>query len=201
MSDSDDCPPDNQPATEQEVRVQIDFALQPFGDRPNLAEAERATCWLLQHADAAYTVLLARARHMREPAVLELLARFDRAASTPVFADALRRDPPGGHDAAARALARAGDPAAAQVLLQCAADPRPIVAAAALDGLRLRGDAAACSAVRAQLGSPNARVRFSAVEAAGALGCLDRAALRQLASSDPDPDVRAVAAEMASERR
>lgn len=201
MPVSPHCPPDDIPATAEEVELHLALAIQSFGDAPNVAEMQDSTCWLLQHAGAAYPVVEARVRAHGEPGMIELLGRFDRADSTPLLAEILHGDAAGGQREAAVALANASDPVAAEVLRAHASDPRAPVASAALEGLRVRNDAADCDAVRAQLGATDPRLRFTAVETADALGCIDASALRAIARDDPDADVRAVAAELAKRRR
>jgi hypothetical protein len=182
-----------------EIQLYFQLALNPFGNPADLAERERATRWLLEHATAAYPVVASEAASSNAPACLELLARFDRPESTPIFAKALHS---AGFAAAEAglALAAASDDAAARVLSEAVRADDVRIVIAALDGLRVRNEASLCEHVLPSVESGDARVRYAAVHAAGALGCIDRARLKAIGKADPDADVRSLAARLARRR-
>jgi len=82
------------------------------------------------------------------------------------------------------------------VLIAALAAQEADVVIAALDGLRIRGDHSVCASLAPFATHADAEVRYVWVRAGAALGCLDAAALRALATSDPDPDVRHLATEL-----
>jgi HEAT repeat protein len=99
--------------------------------------------------------------------------------------------------AAGIALGRSPDPAARDALVAALALGESSVVTAALDGLRVRGDRSVCPSLAPLATHGDAEVRYVWVRSGAELGCLDIAALRALASSDPDPEVRKLAAQLA----
>ena len=169
----------------------------PLGGEPDVRERERAAEWLLDNADRAYPELLARAKAGHAgPAGIELLARFGRGDSVPVLAVLLEAMDPQGM-AAARALAAHPDPAALAALraaLRSGGD-RAVLAA---DALGARGDASACPELEAAATDDDERLRYHAIQAAGALDCLSSARLEEIAASDSDADVRELAGRLSA---
>lgn len=98
--------------------------------------------------------------------------------------------------AAGTALGRSHDPAARDTLVRALAAQQPDVVMAALDGLRLRGDRSVCASLAPLASHTDPEVRYVWVRTGATLGCLDAAALRALATSDADPDVRQLAHEL-----
>lgn len=178
------------------IQLYVQLALNPFGNPADLADRERATRWLLEHATAAYPAVAREAAALSAPAYLELLARFDRPESTAIFEKALYAGAAFSTEAGL-ALGAATDADAARVLSAAvrASDVRVVIAA--LDGVRVRRDPSLCEHVLPNLESSEPRVRYAAVHAAGTLGCADRTRLKRLAKIDPDPDVRSLAARLA----
>jgi len=178
--------------TDAEFESRIALLELPLGGDPDVREKERASEWLLAHAARTYPELLARARDGRAgPATVELLGRFGRADSVPVLAALLEGDDLRGL-AAARSLAAQSGPEALAALRQVlrSGGDRAVLAA---DALGARGDAAACPDLEAAALERDPRLRYHAVQAAGALGCLSSVRLAEIETSDPDADVRALA--------
>ncbi len=94
--------------------------------------------------------------------------------------------------AAARALARHPSPAALATLREVLRDGGEGAGRAA-DALAMRADPAACPDLKAAVAHPDATLRYHAVQAAGALGCLSREELERIAKTDADSDVRELA--------
>jgi hypothetical protein len=177
-----------------ELETQIVLLESPLGGEPDIRERERAAAWLLAHPERAYPALLANAAEgVAGPASIELLGRFGNADSVVVLAGLLGAPEPTGR-AAAQALAEHSAPEALDALragLREGGD----AAVRCADALAVRGDAAACPALREAATSADAVLRYHAVQAAAspALQCLGAAELSDLAASDADPDVRALA--------
>ena len=189
-------PPSNPaPGDDPDVAMHLSFALTPHGNRPDLAQKEASIRWLLEHADRAYPIVLARAKATPNPALVHVLGRFGRAESTPLLTDVLTA---GGaaSGSAGVALGGATDSKARAVLVQSLGHANPRVVTAALDGLRVRGDRSVCADVLPLIRHADGEVRYVCVRTGAALGCLDAAALRALASSDADPEVRKLAADL-----
>jgi hypothetical protein len=183
--------------TDDELESRIALLELPLGAGPDVREAERSAEWLLDHADRAYPELLARARDGRAgPAAVELLGRFGRADSVPALAALLVDDDDPRGLAAARALAGQPGPEALAALRGAlrAGGGRAVLAA---DALGARGEAAACPDLEVAMRDADPRLRYHAVQAAGSLGCLSAERLTRIAASDPDADVRDLAARLA----
>jgi HEAT repeat protein len=187
--------------SDTEVETQLALAESPFGDGPHRRERERAAQWLLEHADRSYPVVLRRLEQGSAGAALvELLPRFDREESIPRLERLLSGPEPPAW-AAGQALARQSQPAAGEALRRVLDDADPKVAAIAADGLGTRGDRGDCAALVAHVDSPDARLRYHVVQAAGRLGCLAPADLESLSRADADADVRALAARLLAAKR
>ncbi|WP_437905833.1 HEAT repeat domain-containing protein [Sorangium sp. So ce327] len=183
------------PAGDPDVDMHLGMALNPHGNRPDLAQKAASIQWLVDHAERAYPIVLARAEATPSVGLVSVLGRFARAESTPVLARALVA---GGlaSGAAGTALGEAPDPRARAALIEALGHTDVQVVTAALNGLRVRGDRSVCADVVAATRHPDGEVRWMAVSAGAALGCLDRAALRALAEGDADPYVRKLAARL-----
>lgn len=182
--------------TDAEIEQHLTLAITAHGNRPDLAQKEASLRWLADHADRAYPIVIARAKATPTPGLLEVVGRLGRPEATAWLAETLRAAGPASGPAAI-ALGRAPDPAARDALIAALAAPQPDVVMAALDALRLRNDRSVCPSLAPLASHADAEVRYVWVRAAAALGCLDHAALRALATSDADPDVRKLATELA----
>lgn len=183
-----------------EVTRHIDAVRVRGGSAPDLRERDRAIAWLLANADRAFPDVLGRAAAAPADVVmLDLLGRFRRPEATPVLARAFALgDPPRRY--AAGALGASPDPAARTVLRDALTSPKPGDVAAALAGLGVSADPLVCPDVRARLADADAEVRWAAVQAGGALGCLSAAELATIARDDADPEVRKLAAGLVAPR-
>ncbi|NIE61731.1 MULTISPECIES: HEAT repeat domain-containing protein [unclassified Burkholderia] len=164
------------------------------GSPPQLRQRDHALAWLLQNAELSFPVVLGRAEAQPDDLVLlDLLGRYRRPEATAIllraFANARTRL------IAASGLGLSPDPAARLALRRALDSADPDEVGAALSGLGASGDTAACSDITPRLRAENAEVRWMAIEVGARLACLDRATLGAIADSDPDPSVRALAAE------
>jgi len=162
------------------------------GSPPDVRQRDRALAWLLEHTDRALPVALAQVADAPLDLVLvDLLGRFRRLETTApllrAFADARTRT------YAAAGLGLSPDPEARAALRGALDAPDSSTVVAALSGLAASGDAAACADITPKLTATHAEVRWMAVEAAARLGCLSRDFLEDIARTDPDADVRALA--------
>jgi hypothetical protein len=186
-------PPSNLPAGDDpEVLRQLRSLHIRAGSAPDLRERDRAMAWLLAHAERSLPVALARAEQAPLDAVLvDLLGRLRRPETTALlvraFADERLRP------YAAAGLGQSPDPAARAALRRALASVDPGQVAAALAGLGASGDRALCADILPRLQAPDAEVRWMAVEVGSRLECLDRAALEEIARTDTDATVRALA--------
>jgi len=179
--------------TDAELDAQLMLLESPLGGDPDVRERERAAAWLLAHPDVAHPALLALVAGGRAgPAAVELLGRFGDPASVAPLAALVGAAEPTGR-AAAQALASHPAQAALDALsaaLAAGGDGAPRAA----DALAARGDVGACPALRTAVGSADAVLRYHALQAAGALGCLPPdEELAVLAEADADADVRELA--------
>jgi len=163
------------------------------GSPPDIRQRDRALAWLLEHADRSLPAALAQADAAPHDVVLvDLLGRFRRTETTAAlvraFADARTRT------YAAAGLGMSPDPEARATLRRALDAPDPGTVVAALSGLAASGDPATCADITRRLTAAHAEVRWMAVEAAGRVGCLSREFLEDIARTDADPDVRALAA-------
>jgi HEAT repeat protein len=171
---------------------------EPFGGEPHVRERERAAQWLLDHGDRAHPALLdALAAGRASSGVIELLARFGRAESIEPLNRVLSAAGPAAWHAA-QALARHPQPEAAEALRRALRDPAPEVSIAAADALGARGDPGECAALQAELRAQDPTVRYHVVQAAARLGCVPTEWLAQLAQTDPDADIQALAGRLAA---
>jgi hypothetical protein len=171
----------------------------PYGGAADRRAHELALAYLLEHADEAHPRLLDMLGTANQPnpvVVIMALPSFGRAASIPVLAELLAKGRPNVRMAAADALGRHPLPAALSALEHALSASDPAVVSAAADGLRTRGDSAACAPLRAVFGHPDAGARYHVLRAAAGLGCLSLDALRALTQHDLDPDIRGLAAEL-----
>jgi hypothetical protein len=182
------------PPADPEVDRQLAALHIRTGSPPDLRGRDRAMTWLLEQAERSFPLVLARAEAAPHDSVLiDLLGRYRRAESTPLllqaFADERTRP------YAAAGLGQSPDPAAHEALRRKLDSAVPAEVVAALSGLAASGDPARCADITPRLQAANAEVRWMALDAASRLACLDRAALENIARSDSDATVRALAAE------
>jgi HEAT repeat protein len=181
----------DEPDTDVDMRITLLDS--PFGDAPHLLERDRAAEWLVQHADRAYPALLARlAAGSAGPGAAALLPRFGRAESIPVLARLLAGPELVAWEAG-QALALHPQTSAGAALRQALADPDPAVATIAADALGARGDPCDCAPLVQRLDTAHAGLRYHLLQAAGHLGGVPPAVLDELARSDPDAEIRALA--------
>lgn len=183
-------------ATDAEVEQHLTLAIIAHGNRPDLAQKEASIRWLAGHADRAYPVVMARAKATPTPALVEIIGYLRRPDATAWLIELLRANGPA-TGAAGIALGRSPDARARDALVTAVAHPETQVVTSALDGLRVRGDRSVCASLTPLAHHDSSEVRYVWVSAGAALGCLDTAALRALATSDPDPDVKQLAAKLA----
>lgn len=177
---------------ESEVDSRIALLEIPTGGGPDVLEKGRAAEWLLANAEHSYPVLLARVTEGRAgPAAIELLGRFGREDGVDALAALLEEEGARGF-AAARSLASHSSPAALAALGDAMrrGGEQAVLSA---DALATRGDASACPGLLEAAKDADPRLRYHAVQAAAALECLPAEQLAELASADPDPDVRELA--------
>jgi HEAT repeat protein len=193
---------------DQELETRIMLLQSPFGGAPHEHERQQAADWLVAHAARAYPRLLAGlTAGMLGRAVIQLMPRFGRAETIPVLERLLW----GSElfvEAAAQALALHPQREAGEALDRALARPEPGVVKAAADALITRGDRAHCPALItrgdrahcpaliAALKTPEPIARYHVVQAAGTLGCLQPAELAAMSRTDPDPEVRELAAKL-----
>jgi HEAT repeat protein len=181
---------------DQELETRIMLLQSPFGGAPHEHERQQAADWLVAHAARAYPRLLAGlAAGMLGRAVIQLMPRFGRAETIPVLERLLW----GSElfvEAAAQALALHPQREAGEALDRALARPEPGVVKAAADALVTRGDRAHCPTLIAALKTPEPIARYHVVLAAGTLGCLQPAELATMSRTDPDPEVRELAAKL-----
>lgn len=175
----------------------------PFGDEPHLRQREAALDWLLAHSDLAHPVLLdllQSGRATNRKAMMMAIARFGRLESVVVLQQALMAGDEAAWTAGA-ALAAHPAPEALDVLFSALQSEQSIVVIAAADAVMARADRRACATLKVALNQlDNATrlsdaMRYHIVQAAGSLGCLDSEFLAYLATSDPDDDIRTLAAD------
>jgi hypothetical protein len=183
-------------ATDAEVEQHLTLAITAHGNRPDLAQKEAALRWLAEHADRAYPLVMSRAKATPTPGLVEVVGRLGRREATSWLGEQLRTSG-AATGAAGTALGQSPDPGAREVLVAALTATEPDVVSAALDGLRIRGDRSVCGSLAPLATHADAEVRYVWVRPGAALGCLDPAAPRNLAMSDPDPDVRKLATELA----
>lgn len=190
---------------EAELESHLRFLMDPFGDEPHRRQREQSVAYLLAHAAEAYPRLLAALRAnpaaLNAASIIEVLPLFGRPESVPMLEDVLARASDPTAAAAGDALGRHPGDEARAALLRALTSPRPEAVSAAADGLMVRGDRSACPALAAVLGHADPVVRYHAVRAAAALGCLTPERLEALEREDPDPDVRSLAAGLRPGRR
>jgi HEAT repeat protein len=147
--------------------------LRPSGDAGANVMRREALDALLEQADEAHPRLLALAASDPPPLLaLKALPEFGRPESVPVLERVLHSAPGPTTAVAAAALAEHPAEEAFAALEGGLADARKQVVLSALMGLRERGDARACGALRAVAEEhSDAEVRERAAVAAAQLGC------------------------------
>jgi HEAT repeat protein len=91
------------------------------------------------------------------------------------------------------ALATTGGEAAILVLKEALYSENTDTRIAALDAVRITGDASWCPFLKNTLNDPDPNIRYYAVNTAASLGCLDHGILNGIAVADPDEHVRQLA--------
>lgn len=168
----------------------------PLGDAASLREREAAAQYLLEHADAAYPVLISRLASgggNNPLAIIEMLPRFGREESIPVIAKWLGTGDELLAPVSAQALAAHPQASAQQTLLDALRSINPLTVAAAADALAIRGEPEACAGLRNAIGHADAHARYHSVQAAAALRCLSVEDLRSIAANDVDVEVQQLA--------
>jgi len=172
------------------IELHLRFLLDPFGDEPHLRQRERSVQYLLAHADESYHRLLralqANPTALNAPAIIEVLPLFNREESIPVLEEIMLRGAEQVSGVAGQALGRHAGPAAREALLRGLGSSLQETAAAAADGLMVRGDSSVCSALKNHFAHVNRIVRYHVIQAAHKLGCLGRSEIEELKKSDPD---------------
>jgi hypothetical protein len=180
--------------------MHLGFLMDPFGDEPHRRQREQSVAYLLAHAAEAYPRLLAALQAnptaLNAPCLIEVLPLFGRTDNVPLLEDILARGSGTVCAAAGDALGRHPDAGAREALLRGLGAPRPETVTAAVDGLMVRGDPSVCPVVKSVAGHRDPIVRYHAVRAAGALGCLSREEIEDLEKTDPDLDIRNLAREL-----
>lgn len=182
------------PPSDPEVETQLALATGPLGGGPHDREKRQAATWLLEHADRAYpTVRWQLEEQTASSAVIALAARFDRAESIGALERLLAAGDSRVWDVG-QALAKHSAPSAGAALRRALASPKVEAAIGAADALATRRTPAEdCAALVAKRTATDARLRYHVVQAAAAMGCLDRAQLEDIARADPDADIRGLA--------
>jgi HEAT repeat protein len=179
-----------------DVETRIMLLDGPFGGEQHVRERDCAAEWLVEHADRAYPLLLARLESGRAGAgAVALLPRFGRSQSIGTLARLLAGPEPMAWQAG-QALAQHPQPEAGEALRQALIGPDATVAMIAADGLGTRGDRGDCAVLAERLGTTHAGVRYHVLQAAARLGCLPREVIGQLALTDPDAQVRGLASQL-----
>jgi hypothetical protein len=193
------------PADPDDLEFHVRALLDPIGDPAHVRARERAAAWLLEHPDAAHPRLLGMVRDgSNPPAVIELLPRFGLPESVPSLAAAMATGSDRISRLAGEALGRHPDDASGAALLEGVTADRPETVAAAAEGLRIRGlraDAATCRGLHTARRHPSPIARYHALAASVDLGCLSEDELASIAVTDPDADVRALAARISEDGR
>jgi HEAT repeat protein len=182
---------------QRQLEMHLTFLMDPLGDAPNVRQRQQSTAWLLAHPDLSYPRLLAALQSnpaaLDAPAIIEILPGFGRADSVSVLAQALEGGTTSVASSAGDALAHHPDPSARAALLRALRSSRAPTLVAAADGLYRRGDPSACVELKPLIAARDPVLRSSAVRATATLGCLSKAELDELAKTDTDPNVRALA--------
>jgi len=178
------------PAADPDVLRELAAMHIRAGSPADLRQRDRALAWLIEHADRAWPTVLARAEEAPQDAVIiDVLGRLRRPEATALLRRAFAHERTRG--SAAAGLGMSPDPAARAFLREALTSPQPADVVGALAGLGASGDRTVCGDITPQLQSANAEIRWTAVDAAMKIGCLEAAALDRIARDDPDPDVRA----------
>ena len=181
---------------DRDVETRILLLDTPFGGEPHLRERDRAAAWLVEHADRAFPILLARLIEGKlEAGAIALLPRFGRAESIAPLARLLE-GPEGIAWEAGQALAQHPQPEAGEALRHALASSDPVLATIAADALARRGDNGDCAILIKRLSTTHSGLRFHVLQAAALLDCLSREVISELAEADPNPDVRNLATKL-----
>jgi HEAT repeat protein len=183
-------------ATDSELKEAILLLQEPFGGGAHEREHLRTVQYLLDNAARAhpYLVELLHSGKAANPyAVIELLPKFGLPESMPVLEGIMERGPENLAQAAAQALAAHPLTEALEALLRGLKLSKEESVIAAVKGLMLRGDTSACAKLEKLLTTQSASLRYHAIQAAGALGCLKRDALLAISRNDVDEDIRELA--------
>jgi HEAT repeat protein len=185
-----------------ELERQLRALADPRGGGPHDRRRERAAQYLLEHAAEAHPRLMealrAKPTALDAPVIIQILPRFGRPESVPLLHEILLRNLEVPSRAAGEALGRHPDPAARAALLRALESAGRETLIGALDGFLLRGDASMGGALKPMLAHRDPGVRYRAMRTAAALGVLSREQILSLEQSDPDPDIRALARELAA---
>ena len=161
--------------TDDRIRAAMSTMLAPHGGGGgHLRDRRRAAAVLVEAGDAGHAAvrdaLAAAPPGASVTALVRLLPAFGRAEDVDLLAGRLRDGDDPDRIVAAQALAEHPAPRAFDVLVEAHAGPADAAAAAA-QALPLRGDQAACDALREAQSHPDQWVRECAVDAAADLGC------------------------------
>jgi HEAT repeat protein len=178
------------------IERNIRLAMNPSGSPADVRERNRAAGFLVGQGEPAYRILLDllkdRAEGFEAPRLIELIGFFKREDSVELLKSFLMQGKPGTARPAAMALASAQGNAAMQALKEGLSAP-PETRVAAIDAVRITGDASFCPLLENAIGDPDPNIRYYAVNTAAALGCLDKQRLERIIDGDEDEDVRKLA--------
>ena len=188
------------PDMDAEVAKHLRAIHTPGGSETDMRDRQRAIAWLVANADRSFLPALAAAESApHDAALIDLLARYRRKEATPVFVRAFALGDPARRFAAA-GLGMSPDPAARAALVALLASKVAAEVEAALAGLEASGDAKECPRIVEHLKSSSVEVRWRAVHAGAALGCLKKTELEAIARDDADAVVRDAAKEALTHR-
>jgi len=169
------------------------------GDAPSLRARAAALDWICAHpgkVQPRLVSMLSPDATTAPTAVLSALARIGAASSVPAMEELLRRGNAEVSLAAAEALAAHQSPRAAASLRRALRSRVGLGAVSAARVSARRFDAAILPLLQNALLGEDALLRFHALRAAVRLGGVSVDRLERMASEDPDPDVRRLAAEL-----
>ena len=174
----------------------------PVGGAPHLRRREQAIRYLLDHADQAHPRILEALRSnpkgLNAPVLMEVLPRFGRPESVPLLEEILLLNIERLSGPAGQALGRHPAAGARDSLLRGLRSNQAYTRMGAIDGLMIRGDRSVCPELKIVTRNEEPDTRYRAIRAAGVLGCLSADELGEIQRSDPDPDIRRLAGELAS---
>ncbi|HKE25423.1 MAG TPA: hypothetical protein VKB88_23855 [Bryobacteraceae bacterium] len=177
----------------------------PLGQPGDDDSRRRALDFLLSRADEAHPRMLAAldaSGRSAAPQFLVLaLPAFARAESIPPLESILNNAGEADAMVAARALAAHPASAARETLLRALGSEHEPSAAAAADGLLLRGDPSVCRELLRFTNHRNREIRYHALQAAAGLGCIDDNTISLISARDADEQIRELARRLLDERR